>query len=129
VIAVDTSAIVAILWREPDAKRLRERLRSEESAVISAGSVLELQFVVAGTRTQGGWDQVEALLGAYQIAIRPFDDAQLRIARDAAQRFGKGRHRASLNFGDCFAYALAKAEGLSLLCKGDDFAHTDIGIA
>jgi len=68
-------------------------------------------------------------LAAYGIAILPFDDAQLRFAREAALRFGNGRHRASLNFGDCFAYALAKSEGISLLCTGGDFPLTDIELA
>jgi ribonuclease VapC len=129
VIAVDTSAIVAVLWREPDAKILREKLGAARGAVISAGNVLELQLVLAGTRAAAGWDQVEALFKAYGVEIRPFDAIQLGIAGEAALRFGKGRHKASLNFGDCFAYALAKAEGLPLLCNGGDFLHTDLALA
>jgi ribonuclease VapC len=128
-IAVDTSALVAILWQERDWERLRARLAAEDSAVISSGSVLELQLVLAGSGARAQWEHVEALFGAYGIAIRPFDDAQLRFAREAAQRFGKGRHRASLNFGNCFAYALAKSEGISLLCTGGDFPLTDIELA
>lgn len=128
-IAVDTSAIVAILWLEREWQRLRATLSNEDGAIISAASVLELQLVVAGVRAPGGWDQVEALFGVYGIVARPFDLEQLRLAREAAPRFGKGRHRANLNFGDCFAYALARADGLKLLCVGDDFVHTDIELA
>jgi len=128
-IAVDTSAVITILWREPDGKQLREKLSAAGNAAISVGTVLELQLVTAGAGMTDGWDQIEALFGAYRIAVRPFGESQLRIAREAALRFGKGRHKASLNFGDCFAYALAKSEGLKLLCKCGDFAHTDLELA
>jgi ribonuclease VapC len=128
-IAVDSSAIVAILWRERDWARLRAELADANGAVISSGNVLELQLVLAGSRAQQNWDQVEALFNVYRIQIRSFDENQLRIAREAALRFGKGRHRAALNFGDCFAYALARSEGLKLLCTGGDFALTDIPLA
>ncbi len=128
-IAVDTSAVIAILWREFDWQRLRARLAVANGAVISAGSVLELQLVLARVRATAGWDHVEARFGVYGVLVRPFDEIQLRIAREAALRYGKGRHKAALNFGGCFAYALARSEGLKLLCKGDDFALTDIAIA
>lgn len=128
-IAVDTSAVVAILWQERDWERLRARLAAEDSAVISSGNVLELQLVLAGSGARAQWEHAAALFGAYSIAVRPFDDVQLRFAREAALRFGKGRHRASLNFGDCFAYALARSEGISLLCAGGNFPLTDIELA
>lgn len=88
-----------------------------------------MQLVVAGVRSRTGWDQVEAALGAYHIAIRPFDERQLHIAREAAVRFGRGRHKARLNSGDCFAYALAKSEDIPLLCTDAGFAATDVAIA
>ena len=128
-IAVDTSAVIAILWREFDWERLRAQLAAANGAVISAGSVLELQLVLAGIRAAASWDHVEALFNVYGIVVRPFDETQLRVAREAAMRFGKGRHTAALNFGDCFAYALARTEGLKLLCKGGDFSLTDIELA
>jgi ribonuclease VapC len=128
-IAVDTSALVAILWNEQESPRLRASLAEANGAVISAGNVLELQLVLAGAHAEANWSQVEALFRAYGVEARPFDEAQLRIAREAALRFGKGRHRAGLNFGDCFAYALARAEGLNLLCVGEDFALTDLELA
>jgi ribonuclease VapC len=129
VIAVDTSAIVAILYDEAEAVRIRLALEAADGVVISAANVLELQSVVAGARSRTGWQQVENLLAEYKIAIRPFDAPQLRIAREAVAQYGKGRHKAKLNYGDCFAYALAKAEGLPLLCTGNDFTHTDVKIA
>ncbi len=128
-IAVDTSAIVAIIQKEADESRLRAALFTMPRAVISTASLLELQFVMAGKRSLSSWPDVEALLLDYGIAARPFDDRQLQIAREAALRFGRGRHKAKLNFGDCFAYALARAEGIPLLCTGTDFAETDIAIA
>ena len=128
-IAIDSSAIMAILYNEPEATRLRETLKHAGDALISAANVLELQLVIAGVRSRAGWDQVEAVLGAYHIAIRSFDEQQLRVAREAVVRFGKGHHKSALNFGDCFAYALAKSEDIPLLCTGTDFAATDVAIA
>lgn len=96
---------------------------------MSAGNVLELQMVIAGRKAASGWPDVEALLSKYKIVVRPFDEVRLALARDAALRFGKGRHKAGLNFGDCFAHALAQSEALALLCIGDDFAQTDVTLA
>ncbi len=128
-IAVDTSAIMAILLAEDDAAGVRAKLTVAGNAAISTANLLELQIVIAGERVNKGWDEAEIVLTNYNIAIRPFDERQLRIAREAALKYGKGRHKAGLNFGDCFAYALAKAEGVPLLCTGSDFAHTDVKIA
>lgn len=128
-IAVDTSAVIAILWDEPGAKALRARLAAAGAAAISAGSALELQFVLARIGVTDAWDDVEALFAAYRISVRAFDETELAIARDAALRFGRGRHKAELNFGDCFAYALARAEDMPLLFVGDDFARTDVKAA
>ena len=128
-IAVDTSALVAILRREPEEERLRARMEDAHGGLISTAGVLELQLVLAGKPSPTAWRQVEALLDEYGIALRPFDERQLAFAREAAIRFGKGRHKAALNFGDCFAYALAKSEDIALLCTGGDFALTDVAIA
>ena len=128
-IAVDSSAVIAILWDEPGAKALRARLAQAGAAAISAGSALELQFVLARVGVAEAWDDVEALFMAYRISVRAFDETQLAFAREGAIRFGRGRHRAALNFGDCFAYALARAEDLPLLFVGDDFAKTDVKAA
>jgi ribonuclease VapC len=129
VIVVDTSAIVAMLRNEPGENRLRTRLESIDAAVISTANLLELQLVLAGKPSPIAWRQVEIVLEEYAIAPRAFDERQLEVAREAAVRFGNGRHKAGLNFGDCFAYALAKVEDVPLLCTGKDFAATDIAIA
>lgn len=128
-IAVDSSAIMAILYDEPDAARLQETLAQSDGALISAANMLELQLVVAGVRSRTGWDDVTALLAQYGIAIHPFDEHQLHFARRAALRYGRGRDKAKLNFGDCFAYALARTENIPLLCTGKDFMATDVTIA
>ena len=128
-IAVDSSAIIAALYFEDDESRVRAALKATDRAIVSTANVLELQIVVAGSRSKTGWTDVEALLALYSIEMRPFDERHLRIAREAAVRYGKGRHRAALNFGDCFAYALAKSEDIPLLCTGTDFAATDVAIA
>lgn len=98
-------------------------------ALISTANLLEVQLVIEGRQAIGGWSDVEDLLAEYTIVAHPFDERQLHIAREAALRFGKGRHGAKLNFGDCFAYALAKSEDIPLLCTGGDFAKTDVAIA
>jgi ribonuclease VapC len=129
VIAVDTSAIIAIIKHEADEVELRAKLNASDGALISTGNMLELQLVSLTRAVGTKWSEIEELLAAYKIVPRPFNEYQLRIARGAAVQFGKGRHKAGLNYGDCFAYALAKSENLPLLCKGEDFAHTDLMLA
>jgi ribonuclease VapC len=129
VIAVDTSAIVAMIIGEPDEPRLRDRLAATNGALMSTANLLELQLVMAGRLASKTWPDVEALLRRYRIVAHPFDERQLEVARDAVVKYGKGHHKAGLNFGDCFAYALAKVEDVPLLCTGKDFAATDIAIA
>lgn len=128
-IAVDSSAIIAALYSEPEERRVRNILKESDGAIISTANILELQLVVAGSRSRTGWTDIEAMFASYRIEMRPFDERQLRIARDAAVRYGKGHHKARLNFGDCFAYALAKSEDIPLLCTGSDFAATDVAVA
>ena len=128
-IAVDTSAVVAILRCEPDEPRLRARLQFAQRGMISTGNLLELEIVLSGKSPPMAWALAEALLAKYGIAAHPFDERQLRVAREAAVRFGKGRHKAGLNFGDCFAYALARVEDVPLLCTGKNFSATDVAIA
>jgi ribonuclease VapC len=129
VIAVDTSAIIAIIQSEPEEDRLRTALEKTNGALISTCNALELQLVISGKRAMAIWDDVQTLLDRYNIVPRAFDEQQLRSARDAVLRYGKGRHKASLNFGDCFAYALAITENIPLLYTGNDFAHTDVTAA
>lgn len=125
-IAVDTSAIIAVLKREPDAERFETALMGAEVCVLSAVSLFEASLVVIGRAPPDAARALDALLQKYGIEIVPFGAELAAIARDAFVRFGKGRHPAGLNMGDCAAYALAKAHDLPLLFKGDDFSQTDV---
>jgi ribonuclease VapC len=125
VIVVDSSALVAVIFEEPDAELFHARMRAEPLLCISAATWLECGIVVGRSRGAAGLSRLDALLDVYDIAIVPFDAAQAALARDAFLRFGKGRHKAGLNFGDCMSYALAKSRNAKLLCKGADFAATD----
>ena len=116
---IDTSALIAILRDEPEAAAYAKAIETAISRRMSAANFVEAAIVIDGSR-----DPVASLI------IEPITEAQARIARDAYRDFGKGSgHPAKLNFGDCFAYALAKVMGEPLLFKGDDFAHTDLTAA
>jgi ribonuclease VapC len=123
---VDTSALVAILLREADAAIFDKALVDAETRLMSAVTWVELSFVIEGRKRQAGRADVDRLLDETDIDIAAVTPQQSQIAIEAFRRFGKGRHPAALNIGDCFAYALAKATGHPLLFKGDDFAQTDI---
>lgn len=124
---IDTSALVAILRAESDATALLEVIRSTLPRRISAGSYLELGVVIDGPGDPIASRRLDDFLLRMSIVIEPVTESQARIARDAYRDFGKGSgHRAGLNFGDCFAYALARDLNEPLLFKGDDFRHTDI---
>jgi ribonuclease VapC len=123
---VDTSAVMAILRGESEASVFAELIENELVRIISAVSVLEAGIV---TRTKAGIEgarELDALIAAAKLEVIAFDGEQAMIAREAFERFGKGRHRAALNFGDCAAYALAMSRGEPLLFKGNDFAATDV---
>lgn len=127
---VDASAIAAILFDEADARRYTEALEAADNARLSAGTYVELGVVVDGRRNPLLSRRLDDVLTTAQIVIEPVTERQARIARDAYRDYGKGSgHSARLNFGDCFAYALARDFGEPLLFKGDDFAHTDIARA
>lgn len=123
---VDTSALIAILLNEPDAEILTATLAASSPRIISAVSALEASIVMECKKGEAGLALLDELLTAGQFEVAAFDDAQLRVAREAYRRYGKGRHPAGLNFGDCSSYALARARNDTLLFKGNDFAHTDI---
>jgi ribonuclease VapC len=123
---VDTSAIVAILFNEPDARLYAVALSSAARRLMSAVTRVELAFVVEGRKGEAGRADLESLLTAGAFEVVAVTPAQAMLAIDAFRRFGRGRHPASLNIGDCFAYALAAALEEELLFKGDDFAQTDI---
>lgn len=124
---VDTSALVAVIAQEADAA-VYERVLAEADVVrISAGTVLEASIVIDGRGDAVLGRRLADLLRVIRAGIEPVTEDQARIARDAYRDFGRGSgHPARLNFGDCFAYALAKDTGEPLLYKGDDFVHTDV---
>jgi len=123
---IDTSAIVAILLREPDADRPSGCLAEAPHRVMSAVARVELSFVIEGRYGETGRADLERSLRDARIEIAAVTSQQAEIAIDAFRRFGRGRHPAALNIGDCFSYALAKAINQPLLFKGNDFIHTDI---
>ena len=124
---VDSSALVAVLFDEPESAAIATELTRSAANRISAGSYLEASIVVDGLRNPVVSSRFDALLALHSIIIEPVTAEQAAIARQAYRDYGKGSgHAASLNFGDCFAYSLAKLSGETLLYKGDDFSHTDI---
>jgi ribonuclease VapC len=126
-VIIDTSALVAILRDEPDATQLIEAIRSMSRRRISAGTYVELGIVIDRPRSAVASKRMDDLLAQMAITIEPVTESQARIARDAYREYGKGSgHKAGLNYGDCFSYALARELGEPLLFKGDDFARTDI---
>ncbi|NBC20649.1 MAG: PIN domain-containing protein [Alphaproteobacteria bacterium] len=122
---VDTSAILAIVLKEKDADIYRQALVDNADVAISAANWFEgtLRIDRPGREVGARYDD---LFPALSIDIVPVTDTHARAAREAYRQFGRGNHRAGLNFGDCFAYALAKTEGRVLLFKGDDFSNTDV---
>ena len=123
---IDTSALLAILFNESDAEYFERALEADLTRLMSAASVLETAIVVEARLGEAGGREFDLLLYKAQITIVPFTADQGEVARQAWRTYGKGRHPAGLNYGDCFAYALAKTSGEALLCKGNDFAQTDI---
>ncbi len=129
-IVVDSSALVAIMRGEPEAGRFLETIATADALLLSSVNYLETSMVLAGPKGEAAvWHPLEAFLARANIVVAPFDQEQARAAREAFLRFGKGRHPAALNFGDCAAYALAKARRAPLLFKGEDFPKTDIAPA
>jgi ribonuclease VapC len=121
---VDSSAIVAMLRREPEARDMLAVLTQEGSGSISAANYFEAAIVVDGKRDPVVSSKLDVLLHRLNVEIAPVTPSQAKLARQAYRDFGKGSgHKAQLNFGDCFAYALAAESGQPLLYKGDDFAH------
>jgi ribonuclease VapC len=129
-IAVDTSAIIAVLLGEDDAESMVGALASNAGDVgISAATLVETRIVAEAKQGTAAAADLRTLLTAIDADIVAVDADQADIAAAAWMRFGRGRHPAALNFGDCFSYALAKSLGAPLLFKGNDFAQTDIASA
>ena len=123
---IDTSAVVAILLREPEADRFNRLIGDASLRLMSAATRVELSFVIEGRYREAGRADLERALIDAHVEIVALTPQHAEIAIEAFRRFGRGRHRAGLNIGDCFSYALAKATGLPLLFKGNDFVHTDV---
>ena len=123
---VDTSAVMAILRKEPEAASFNETLTLAERPAMSAATLVEVMLVAEGRGGPAASIEAEALIAEAGIEIVPFTPAHAALAVEGWRQWGKGRHPAALNLGDCFAYALAKARGEPLLFKGQDFAQTDV---
>jgi ribonuclease VapC len=125
---VDSSALIAILRSEPEGDAFRRSILRAEVRLLSAVSKLEASMVAIGMGDPAGALDLDDLLRELTVVVVAFDEHQADIARDAFARYGKGRHPAGLNFGDCAAYALAIAEAEPLLFKGTDFGATDVAV-
>lgn len=123
---VDSSALVAILRKEPEAARFTRAILRDSARLISAANLLEAGIVIDNQAGLSAGRRLDAFVERAGIVVEPVTEAQVRIARQAYVDFDRGNHPAGLNFGDCFAYALAKVTGEPLLFKGDDFGQTDI---
>ena len=124
---LDSSALVAILFGEPGYLDLVDRILESDHVRIGAPTVVETSLVFAGRqKSAGNSETVEALLKELGATVVPFGDREWHVAVEAFRRYGRGRHQAGLNFGDCLAYAVAVSAGDSLLFVGEDFARTDV---
>jgi ribonuclease VapC len=123
---IDTSALLAILRKEPERDRLAAAIVGDPSRLVSAATVLETAIVIESKYGVTGTMDFDLLLLTIQARIEPVSEDHVRIGRLAYRQFGKGRHPAGLNYGDCFSYALAKISGEPLLFKGSDFSQTDL---
>ncbi|MBY5635356.1 type II toxin-antitoxin system VapC family toxin [Rhizobium leguminosarum] len=123
---IDTSAILAVLFKEPEAAEFLDRIASDPVRLVSAAGVFEASMVIETRYGETGGHELDLFLDRIDVEIVPIDAGLAEAARHAWRRYGKGRHPASLNFGDCFSYALAAARHEPLLFKGNDFSSTDI---
>jgi ribonuclease VapC len=125
---IDTSALVSILDQEAEAERLARAIAAASERMLSAANLVETGIVMQVRRGDEAARDLDLLLAKLKIEIIPVSGKQANLARKAFQHYGRGRHPAKLNFGDCFAYALAKDSSAPLLFKGNDFSQTDIMI-
>lgn len=123
---VDTSAILAVLHDEPERPQFTEAIEASDECLMSTASFVEASLVLEATRGYEGLRDIDLLLAKAGVEFVSVDLEQAQIARKAFRDFGKGRHPAKLNFGDCFSYALAIATNSPLLFKGNDFSRTDV---
>ena len=123
---VDTSALLALLLNEADAPAFRLAMEADPVRLLSAASLVEIGIVIEARVGEAGGRELDLLLLKAAIEVVAVDAEQADLARQAFRRFGKGRHAAGLNYGDCFSYALAQSSGEPLLFKGNDFSQTDL---
>jgi len=128
VIVIDTSALMAILLREPEAAQIAKTIEESSVCLLSSANCLEAGIVIESRKGAMGAVEFDALIDGSGIEIRPVTLQLARAARLGYRLYGKGRHRAALNYGDCFSYALAKLAGAPLLAKGGEFGLTDIAL-
>jgi ribonuclease VapC len=125
---IDTSALVAILQREPERRPFIEAIEAADARLMSVATFVEISIVIDARHGAEGRRDLDHFISRAGIELVPVDAEHGTVACSAFSRFGKGRHRAGLNYGDCFSYALATSRGEPLLFKGDDFVHTDVTI-
>ena len=126
---IDSSALMAIFLNEPDASIYASAILNDRIRLISAATLAEASIVAIRRRRPDPIAALDILTTRLRLVVIPVDHEQALLARDGFRRFGKGRHPAGLNFGDCFSYALAKQRGEPLLFKGNDFSQTDVLVA
>jgi ribonuclease VapC len=125
---IDTSALAAIFFGEPERQRFLNAITSAENRLLSAASMLETGIVLESRQGEAAGREFDLFVVRANLQIVSVDAEQAELARSAWRRYGKGRHPAALNYGDCFSYALAKSSDEPLLAKGTDFALTDIAV-
>jgi ribonuclease VapC len=123
---LDTSAILAILQDEPERRRFNEAIEAAETRSLSTASFVECSMILESRYGADGVRDLDLFIAKAQVSLVPVDEEQADLARRAFRKYGKRRHPASLNFGDCFSYALARALDEPLLFKCDDFPQTDV---
>jgi ribonuclease VapC len=125
---LDTSALLAILQDEPERRAFNEAIESADRVSLSTASFVETSMIVESRLGADGLRALDLFLARARVALIPVDEEQAHLARNGFRSFGKGRHSAGLNFGDCFAYALSKSQSDPLLFKGNDFGRTDVDL-
>jgi ribonuclease VapC len=128
-VILDSSALIAILFNEPDSRGLAAAMVAADRLAVAAPTLVETSIVAEGRALPGMRAQLDVLMAVIGPEVVPFTAEHAELAIDGWRRFGKGRHPAGLNLGDCFAYALAKARGEPLLFTGEDFGRTDVKAA
>jgi ribonuclease VapC len=127
-VVIDTSVLIALLGMEAEAARLAAAIEADATRLFSAASLVEAAIVIESRYGPDGGRELDLLVAKAGLSVEPVTAQQAEIAREAWRRFGKGRHPASLNLGDCFSYALARVTGEPLLFKGTDFPQTDVAV-